>query len=100
MARASAGGPVYVTDREVGVSLLCVTFDPWQLLPRACEEVKGEAMAVNEADYTSVKGEHYMGDCTPTRDRCQSEVKWSRQNFEVGQAVKVGSLETVNDGRG
>ena len=34
--------------------LLCVTFDPRQLLPGACHEVKGEAMSVNEADYTSV----------------------------------------------
>ena len=34
--------------------LLCVTFDLWQLLPGACHEVKGEAMAVNEADYISV----------------------------------------------
>ena len=34
--------------------MLCVTFDPWQLLPGACQEVKVEAMAVNEGDYTSV----------------------------------------------
>ena len=34
--------------------LLCVTFDPWQLLLGACQEVKGEAMAVNEAKHTSV----------------------------------------------
>ena len=31
-----------------------MTFDLWQLLPGACSEVKGEAMSVNEADYTSV----------------------------------------------
>ena len=30
-----------------------VTFDPHELLPGACQEVKDEAMAVNEADYTS-----------------------------------------------
>ena len=34
--------------------LLGVTFDPCQLLLGACQEVKGEAMAVNEANYTSV----------------------------------------------
>ena len=46
----------------------------------------------------STRGGHYIGDCTPTRDRGESEVKWSRRNFETGQAVKVGiggSLETV-----
>ena len=47
-------GPAYAADEEVGVSLLCVTFDPWQLLLGACQEVKGEAMAVNEAKHTSV----------------------------------------------
>ena len=31
-----------------------VTFDPHQVLPGMCQEVKGEGMAVNEADYTSV----------------------------------------------
>ena len=39
-----------------------------------------------------------MGDCTPTRDRGQSEVKRSRRNFEASQAVKLGiggSLRTV-----
>ena len=43
-------------------------------------------------------GGHCIGDCTPTRDRGQSEVKRSRRNFEVGQAVKLGirgSLSTV-----
>ena len=49
MARASALGPMYVVDREVGVSLHYVTFDPWQLLPGASQEIKGEATAVNEA---------------------------------------------------
>ena len=33
---------------------LCVTFDPRQLLLGARQEVKGEAMAVNEAKYTSL----------------------------------------------
>ena len=40
----------------------------------------------------------HIGDCTPTRDRGQSEVKRSRRNFEAGQAVKLGiggSLSTV-----
>ena len=44
------------------------------------------------------RGGHCIGDCTPTRDRGQSEVKRSRRNFEVGQAVKLGiggSLRTV-----
>ena len=44
------------------------------------------------------RGGHCIGDCTPTRDRGQSEVKWSRRNFEAGQAVKLGiggSLRTV-----
>ena len=39
-----------------------------------------------------------IGDCTPTRDQGQSEVKQSRPNFEAGQAVKLtveASLETV-----
>ena len=43
-------------------------------------------------------GGHCIGDCTPTRDRGQSEVKRSRRNFEAGQAVKLGiggSLRTV-----
>ena len=43
-------------------------------------------------------GRHCIGDCTPTRDWGQSEVKQSRQNFEAGQAVKLGiggSLRTV-----
>ena len=31
-----------------------------------------------------------MGDCTPTRDRGQSEVKRSRRKFEAGQAVQLG----------
>ena len=43
-------------------------------------------------------GGHCIGDCTPTRDCGQSEVKRSRRNFEAGQAVKLGiggSLRTV-----
>ena len=43
-------------------------------------------------------GRHYIGDCTPTRDRGQSEVKRSWRNFEAGQAVKLGiggSLRTI-----
>ena len=46
----------------------------------------------------SARGGHCIGDCTPTRDRGQSEVKRSRRNFEAGQAVKLGiggSLRTV-----
>ena len=46
---------------------------------------------------------HYIGDCTPIRNRGQSEVKRSRRNFEAGQAVKVGtggSLETVKGSPG
>ena len=30
------------------------------------------------------------GNCTPTCDRGQSEVKQSRRNFEAGQTVKLG----------
>ena len=44
------------------------------------------------------RGGHCIGNCTPTRDRGQSEVKRSRRNFEGGQAVKLGiggSLRTV-----
>ena len=44
------------------------------------------------------RGGRCIGDCTPTRDRGQSEVKRSRRNFEAGQAVKLGiggSLRTV-----
>ena len=44
------------------------------------------------------KGWHSIGDCTPTRDQGQSEVKWSKRNFEAGQGVKQTaqtSLETV-----
>ena len=43
-------------------------------------------------------GGHYIGDCTPARDRGQSEVKRSRRNFGAGQAVTLGiggSLRTV-----
>ena len=43
------------------------------------------------------------GDCTPTRNRGQSEVKWSRRNFGADQVVKVGfggSLETVKGSPG
>ena len=50
----------------------------------------------SQVPYT--RGGHCMGDCTPTRDRGQSEVKRSRRNFEAGQAVKLGiggSLRTV-----
>ena len=36
------------------------------------------------------RGGHCIGNCTPTRDRGQSEVKWSRQNFGPGEAVKLG----------
>ncbi len=36
-------------------------------------------------------GGHCIGDCTPTRDHGQSGVKRSRQNFEAGQAVKLGT---------
>ena len=49
------------------------------------------------------RGGHYIGDCTPTRDQDQNEIKWSRWNFEAGQAVKVGirgSLETVEGSPG
>ena len=34
------------------------------------------------------RGWHCIGDCTPTHNRGQSEVKWSRRNFEAGQGVK------------
>ena len=43
-------------------------------------------------------GGHCIGDCIPTRDRGQSEVKRSKRNFETGQAVKLGigdSLRTA-----
>ena len=43
-------------------------------------------------------GGHCRGNCTPTHNQGQSEVKRSRQNFETGQAVKIGiggSLRTV-----
>ena len=40
--------------------------------------------------YVLSRGRHCIGDCTPTRGRGQSEVKWSRRNFEAGQAVKLG----------
>ena len=49
------------------------------------------------------RGGHYVGDCTPTRDQDQSEVKRSMWNFEAGQAVKIrigGSLETVKGSPG
>ena len=39
-------------------------------------------------------GGHCIGDCTPTRDRGQSEVKRSRRNFGAGQAVKRSSEES------
>ena len=37
-----------------------------------------------------LKGGHCIGDCTPTSDWGQSEVKQSRRNFEAGQVVKLG----------
>ena len=40
-----------------------------------------------------------IGDCTPTRDRGQSEVKWSRRNFEAGQVVKRSSGQARNRGQ-
>ena len=40
--------------RQVGVSPSGVTSDPCRVPWWAWQEVKGEAMAVNEADYTSV----------------------------------------------
>ena len=46
------------------------------------------ALALKE--HVSSRGGHCIGDCTPTRDRSQSEVKRSRRNFEAGQAVKLG----------
>ena len=48
--------------------------------------------------FQKFKGGYCIGDCTPTHDCGQSEVKRSRQNFEAGQAVKLGtggSLRTV-----
>ena len=56
--------------------------------------------ASNRLEWPMSKG---IGDCTPTCDRGQSEVKRLRQNFEAGQAVKVGiggSLETVKGSPG
>ena len=41
-------------------------------------------------------GGHPIGDCTPTRDRGQSEVKRSRRNFEAGQAVKLGMRQSLS----
>ena len=38
----------------MGASLSDVTVDPHQVLPGVWQEVKGEVMAVNEGDYTSV----------------------------------------------
>ena len=49
------------------------------------------------------RGGHHIYDCTPTRDRGQSEVKRSKWNFEAGQVVKVGtggSLDTVKGSPG
>ena len=39
---------------KVGVSLSCVTFEPRRLLLWAWHGVKGEAMAVNEAEHTGI----------------------------------------------
>ena len=36
------------------------------------------------------RNQGHIGNCAPTRDRGQSEMKWSRQNFEAGQVVKLG----------
>ena len=60
-------------------------------------EINPTRLALYEARYAS-RGGHCIGDCTPTRDRGQSEVKQSRRNFEAGQVVKLGisgSLRTV-----
>ena len=56
------------------------------------------AMVKGRAPPGYSRGGHCIGDCTPTRDRGQSEVKWSRRNCVAGQAVKLGirgSLRTV-----
>ena len=50
------------------------------------------------ASYHVLKRGYCIGNCTPTCDRGQSEVKRSRRNFEVCQVVKQGiggSLGTV-----
>ena len=54
--------------------------------------------------YNTRGGGHCIGDCTPTHNHGQSKVKRSRQNFEAGQAVKLGgtggSLRTVKVSQG
>ena len=47
-------GPCMLQTGRWVYPLLSVTVDPWQLLLGGCRKVKGEAMSVNEADYTSV----------------------------------------------
>ena len=53
-APPSLWGPWMSRDGRWACPPSCVTFDPSQVLPWAWQEVKGEAMAVNEADYTGV----------------------------------------------
>ena len=54
MALASFVGPQPGRDDRWACSPSGVTSDPCQMPWWAWQEVKGEAMAVNEADYTSV----------------------------------------------
>ena len=72
----------------------------YRLLPKVHASVIGSMQDFTETciHVADTRGGHCIGDCTPTRDRGQSEVKRSRRNFEAGQAVKLGiggSLRTV-----
>ena len=68
---------------------MCKAKDYWQYY-RYCQERWIRPLKVS-LDCFKQGGGHYIGDCTPTRDWGQSEVKQSRQNFEAGQIVKPGS---------
>ena len=66
-------------------------FNPFSLFRKLTgQEIQVREIVSYRLNNGLIKGGHRIGDCTPTRDRGQSEVKRSRRNFEAGQAVKLG----------
>ena len=73
------------------------------LLTLVFVDVRPASHSLAEYRGQTSRGGHYIGDCIPTCDQGQSEVKRSRRIFGAGQTVKVGfegSLETVKGSPG
>ena len=55
LASCPASGPLWHYNQQCTIRVACpswrVTFDPPNMLPWAWQEVKGEAVLINEADY-------------------------------------------------